>query len=90
MSEQPKNENASPKCEINLQYFVNGRLCQGNEAYQMHAPSPLSHHDIYSTLTNCKLTMLWNNLGDLPQPEAGVGNASHFTGMLQTASVQNN
>jgi len=49
VSEQPKNENASLKYEINLQYLVNGHLRQGNEAYGAHASSPLSHRDTYST-----------------------------------------
>lgn len=38
VSEQAGSENASLKCEANFQYFINRHLCQGNEAYEMHAP----------------------------------------------------
>lgn len=48
VSKQPQNENASLKCEISLQYFVNSHLHRGNEAYRMPAPSPLSRHSTYS------------------------------------------
>lgn len=44
MNEQPNNENAYLKDEIDLQNSVNCHLWQGYEAYRMHTPHPPLWH----------------------------------------------